>query len=101
MLDLGQMAVDFADGLARADHRRPQASNSRTGQSFQPGIGPHTEAQTVDLVMHELSATFGDRYQNYGLNVPYADLTRFRCDLCLGVSPAWQWAIEVKMLRFM
>ena len=40
------------------------------------------------------------RYAAYGLGVPYADGTRQACDVCLGSPTPWEWAIEVKMLRF-
>lgn len=100
IVSLGEIAADFAAALVQADHRHPQATNLRSGQRFQLGIGPHTEAQTVELVMRELREAEPVRYGAYSLSVPYPSSTRLRCDLCLGLGPDWDWAIEVKMLRF-
>lgn len=33
--------------------------------------------------------------------MPYPSASRQICDLCLGVAPNGDWAIEVKMLRFL
>ena len=88
-------------GIKAVDALAPIASNSRTGASFQPGIGPHLEAQTVKLVMAYLADTDPRRYDSYRLGVPYADGTRQVCDVCLGAPGSWDWAVEVKMLRLM
>ena len=97
---LEQFVRDFAAGLVRADARRPQARNSRSGVSFQPGIGPHTEPRTVELVMAELAILDADAYRHYSTAVSYPGTLRLKCDLCLGLPPSWLWAFEVKMLRF-
>ena len=47
-LTTARLARDFAAGLMLADARNP-----RWG-AYQPGIGPHTEVQTVALVLAEL-----------------------------------------------
>ena len=39
-----------------ADKRHPQALNARTMEPCQPGIGPHSESATVDLVAAELQS---------------------------------------------
>jgi hypothetical protein len=91
----------MADGAAAADRVRPVAVSHRSGASYRPGIGPHTESQTVKLVMATLADAFPDRYQRYGLGVRSTDGSRQACDLCLGEPPGWDWAIEVKMLRLM
>ena len=98
---LADLVTDFAAGIEAVDSRAPVASNSRTGASFQPGIGPHTEAQTVKLVMAHLADANPQRYARYRLGVPYGDGTRQACDVCLGAPDSWDWAIEVKMLRLM
>jgi hypothetical protein len=54
-LNLGTIIADFAVGMKLADLECPQAVNLRTKKPFQPGIGPHTEAKTVDFVMKELA----------------------------------------------
>jgi hypothetical protein len=98
---LEHVVEDFARGIEAADARNPRAASTRTGKPFQPGIGPHTEASTVLLVMSELVALDPNRYSHYAVSVPYPSLPRQRCDLCLGSAPDWDWAIEVKMLRLM
>ena len=50
-LDGAALARDFADGMMFADARAP------IWDSYRPGLGPHTEVQTVALVMAELLAT--------------------------------------------
>ncbi len=101
MLDLANIIADFAAGLKRADEKRPQAVNVRTKKPFQPGIGPHTEAKTVELVLGELAELRREAYAGFATGVPYSEFPRQRCDLCLGKPPDWDWAIEVKMLRFL
>jgi hypothetical protein len=54
VIELAQLVEDFAAAIRRADSRRPQAVGSRTGRAYQPGIGPHTENQTLRLVVEEL-----------------------------------------------
>jgi hypothetical protein len=92
--------MDLARGIEAVDSQAPVASSARTGASYQPGIGPHTEAQTIKLVMTHLAQADPPRYSAYRLGVPYADGTRQACDVCLGGQAPWEWAIEVKMLRF-
>ena len=96
-----QLVKDFARGIELADARRPTAVNQRSKVPFQPGIGPHSEAATVELVMSDLAVGQPDRYAAHRAGVPYPSAPRQRCDLCLGVGPQWTWAIEVKLLRFM
>lgn len=98
---LGNIVQDFAAAVERVDALRPVAINQRSGVSFQPGIGPHTEANTVRLVFSDLASMFRDVYADHSLGVPYGDGSRQSCDLCLGHAPSWAWAIEVKMLRLM
>lgn len=96
-LELEGFVADFALGMEKADARRPQQVSSRTGKAYQPGLGPHTEAKTVDLVMLELEATKPDVYLGYSTGVPYPGLSPVkRCDLVVGT-----WAVEAKMLRIM
>jgi len=61
-MTLDDLVGDFARGLELADARRPVALNQRSKKPFRPGIGPHTEARTIDLVMAELASLHGDRY---------------------------------------
>ena len=102
MAELSNITADFARGLEIADYTRPQASN-RT-RVFQPGIGPHTEDQTVAQVFEALSNVepYDSRYDDrYDLHVAYPDDLRRKCHLCLGKQPFWEWAIEVKMIRML
>src|SRR5689334_4286291 len=98
MIGLTKLVDDFAAAIQRADACRPQAVGARTGKAYQVGIGPHTESQTVSLVVHEL-VTLDSVYAAHAFDVPYPGASRQRCDWCLGASPSWDWAIEVKMLR--
>ena len=100
-LVLSQIVRDFAEGMVTADAMRPQAVNSRSKTKFQAGIGPHTEVQTVLLVMKILAASRPQDYGHYSTGVMYRDGSRSVCDLCLGAEPPWDWAIEIKMLRFL
>src|SRR2546430_8653710 len=53
-VELDRFVSDFATALTAADAARPRATNARSKVAFQPGIGPHSEAQTVKLVGDEL-----------------------------------------------
>ncbi len=99
---LGALVGDFARGIQLADARRPQAVNVRTRKPFQPGIGPHSEAMTVELVLGALAEASPAAYVSaYATGVPYPEQPRQKCDLCLGQSAQWDWAIEIKMLRML
>jgi hypothetical protein len=74
----------------------------RTGEKYQPGIGPHPETQAVELMAAELMALDPAAYAGrLELGVPYPGSSRQKCDLCIGSAPAWEWCVEVKMLRLM
>jgi hypothetical protein len=100
VISLARLVEDFATAIQRADGRRPQAAGSRTGRVYQPGIGPHTESQTIRLVTGELVA-LDHAYAAHALDVPYPGASRQRCDWCLGSAPSWDWALEAKMLRLL
>ena len=98
---LQRLVEDIATCIKRIDARRPQAANARTGEPYQPGIGPHPETQAVALIAAELpllDPAYQDRIQ---LGAPHQDGSHQKCDLCIGTPPGWDWAIEVKMLRLM
>jgi hypothetical protein len=90
------LAELFAIGVALADAQRPIATNARSGASYQPGIGPHTESQTTRLA---LDAVAGSRGVQYASEVPYPTSPRTKCDVCVSEPDAW--AVEIKMLRMM
>ena len=87
MIELGRLVEDFAAAIQRADGRSPQAVGSRTGRAYQPGIGPHTEGQTIRLVTAEL-VTLDGAYAASTFDVPYPNASRQRCDWCLGSPPS-------------
>jgi hypothetical protein len=99
MVTLPEFVADFARGIELADMRGPVAINARTKIAFRAGIGPHSENETVRLVLNELSAIKSEVYENCQIAVPYPENPRRKCDLCLGNPPSWTWAIEAKMLR--
>lgn len=101
-MELHEYVADFARGIELVDAKRPVALNQRTKQPYQPGIGPHTEAATVSLVMNTMATEKPERYRDaFAENVPYPDVPRQRCDLVLGAEEPYDWVIEVKMLRML
>jgi hypothetical protein len=98
-MELGTFVANFANAMAVVDAFGPRAANQRSGVIFQPGIGPHSESETVRLVTQRLSNL--DSTINYALNEPYPSSSRQRCDLCVGTNGDWEWAVEIKMLRLL
>ena len=94
MIQLSQFVDALAEGIEVADAAGPTAVNQRSGQPFLPGIGPHSEAATIDLALAALKPA---RLPPVHREVPYPAIPRQRCDLVLDDPPGW--AIEVKMLR--
>lgn len=95
-LNLDQIVSDFAAAMFAVDRRRP-VFVTRTGRAYQPGIGPHSEEKTVELVLQEMRSAFPDRYAKCGQGLAYPS-SRQKCDLWIG-DPL-QWVIEVRMARF-
>lgn len=83
MTFLHDLVTDFAQGICAV------AANSRIGAFYQPVIGPHTEAQTIKLVMARLANADPQRYDCYRLGVPYADCSRSRTQDFVGEQQAW------------
>lgn len=101
-IELDQFVTDFALGLKQADSRQPIAINVRSKEAYRPGIGPHPESKTVELVAKELELLKPQTYDcRIGIGIPYPDIVRQKCDLCLGNNPNWEWTIEIKMLRIL
>jgi hypothetical protein len=94
IVDISNLVQKFADGMAKVDATKPVATNVRSKECYQPGIGPHTEKQTVELV----TFTF-DQSVSYDLEVPYPESVRSKCDLVIRTPEVW--SVEIKMLRFM
>jgi len=44
---LDNFVTAFAKGMELADAKRPQAESQRTRRQYHPGLGPHTENNTV------------------------------------------------------
>lgn len=91
----------FAAAMESVDARRPIASNARTGVPYSPGIGPHTERATVQLVSEEMERQGCIQVKGFQLEVLYPNAPQDKCDFCIGVGPDWDWAVEIKMLRLM
>jgi hypothetical protein len=101
-LDLATIVSDFAVCMKFADARQPKAVNIRSKEPFQAGIGPHSESQVVKLVTDEMVLYHPALYKDSIVtSVPYPEFPRQKCDFCIGNASSWEWAIEVKMLRFL
>ncbi len=84
----------FARGMKAADGLAPQAASVRSGKLYQPGIGPHTEPETIRLAL----ANSGDPILESAFQeVAYPATPQNKCDVVIPAPNAW--AIEVKMLR--
>src|SRR6266498_3479205 len=94
-LNAAALASHFAAAMMLAAARAPRWS------VYQPGLGPHTEVQTIALVMAELARTYPATYGVVQTGVPYPNAFRQKCDLLIAPGNGRSWAIEVKMLRFM
>lgn len=95
-LTLEALVHDFAFGMSLADAKRPVHRSARSGRIYSPGLGPCDEALTIRLVMQELSIARANRYSHYVLGAKYPKSSG-KCDICIGA----EWAVEVKMLRFL
>jgi hypothetical protein len=94
-----RVVAAFAEGVERADARRPQAVSTRSERVYQPGIGPHSEPATVRLVVQELANSEATKRWHITQSVPYPRSPRQKCDLVIVDGPQ-RWSVEVKMARF-
>jgi hypothetical protein len=92
--ELDQLVVSLARAIEAVDR---DAYNSKYKA---PGIGSFDETYLVSVVAHELRQRMPEFYGLYDLEVPYPGGLE-RCDLCLGSSPQWEWALEFKAIRFL
>jgi hypothetical protein len=99
-LGLGEIVGDFARGLERVDSTKPVARSLRSGAEYHPGIGAHSEQETLRLVLAHLGSKFQDKYGTLQIDTSYLD-SREKCDLVIGEPEAPFWALEVKMIRLM
>jgi hypothetical protein len=58
-VELGGFVDAFAAGIVSADARRPIAGPSRTGRTYQAGIGQHTERDTIILALSSWNTPSG------------------------------------------
>lgn len=96
---LAELTVEFASALKAVDARNPQAQSIRSKKCYKPGIGPHSESAAISLILREM-AVKQNKYNQYVTSVRYPG-TKQKCDICFGNASAWEWAIEVKLLRLM
>lgn len=97
---LGNFAKDFASALKAADARKPVAISARTKKKYKPGIGPHTEDNTVELAVQEIKRMASLRYSATKRSVSYGQGSGKKCDLLLSTSKVSVF-IEVKLFRLM
>jgi len=89
---LGDIVCEVADAFKAVDDTHPQgASRKRT---YRPGIGPITEANSVDRALQHLKGGTHSHYYRDASPKRYPT-SRQQCDL---VVPG-EWAIEFKLLR--
>lgn len=93
-ISLENLVTDFAWAIQVVD---TEAYNQKYNV---PGIGSFDEPEVVRLVTLALRQHPSGRYEAYGLEVQYPGCTD-RCDFCLGTAGEWQWAVEIKPVRFL
>lgn len=99
-LELPQLGEDLAKALMAADALRPVARGR--SKEFRPGIGPHSEDETVRLASVQLESIRVPEYlTRVHRLVAYSSGSRQKCDLCIGEGRPFDWAVEVKLLRFL
>jgi hypothetical protein len=95
---LERLVLDFARAIEAVDAHRPIAQNKRNGAPFQPGLGPHSEAETLELIVKQVRLTAPDWYVTADRSVSYPSNPRQKCDLRI-TSPRGNIVIEGKLLR--
>lgn len=90
-MELSEIVADFSYAFKAVDSQAPQGK-SRT-RSYQPGIGPLTEAEAIKQALQILRQIRDGFYMHSG-STQYPG-ERQRCDL---VIPGF-WAIEFKLIR--
>jgi hypothetical protein len=86
--------------MGAVDARRPVARSARSEAIYQPGIGPHSESKTLELVIAELKERTPTVYGGARVGVPYPASPRRRCDLVVPAAGG-DWHLEVKLLRLL
>lgn len=92
---LKRFLEEFSNSIVIADNKHPQKISSKTGRTYLHGIGPHTEDETVDLIIKEFPKSWDGMIER---SIPYPKNKRSKCDLCI-ISSEGKLFIEMKMMR--
>ena len=98
MEDFKKIISDFALSMKKIDSTKPVYVSQRKNKNvYKPGIGPHTETATINLVVNELKQ---DKfYTKIEREIKYPN-SRKSCDLKFNISDKILFS-EVKMMRIM
>ena len=98
MEDFKKIISDFALSMKKIDSAKPVYVSQRKNKNvYKPGIGPHTETATINLVVNELKQ---DKfYTKIEREIKYPN-SRKSCDLKFNINNKILFS-EVKMMRIM
>ena len=98
MEDFKKIISDFALSIKKIDSTKPVYVSQRKNKNvYKPGIGPHTETATINLVVNELKQ---DKfYTKIEREIKYPN-SRKSCDLKFNINNKILFS-EVKMMRIM
>ena len=98
MEDFKKIISDFALSMKKIDSTKPVYVSQRKNKNvYKPGIGPHTETATINLVVNELKK---DKfYTKIEREIKYPN-SRKSCDLKFNINNKILFS-EVKMMRIM
>tara|TARA_Y100000816_G_scaffold151569_1_gene107929 strand:+ start:50 stop:646 length:597 start_codon:yes stop_codon:yes gene_type:complete len=98
MEDFKKIISDFALSMKKIDSTKPVYVSQRKNKNvYKPGIGPHTETATINLVVNELKQ---DKfYTKIEREIKYPN-SRKSCDLKFNINNKILFS-EVKMMRIM
>ena len=98
MEDFKKIISDFALSMKKIDSTKPVYVSQRKNKNvYKPGIGPHTETATINLVVNELKK---DKfYIKIEREIKYPN-SRKSCDLKFNINNKILFS-EVKMMRIM
>src|SRR5690348_9215926 len=95
---LDRLVQDFANAVISVDAGRPVATNKRSGIAFEPGLGPHSETETLTLVLNAAQRACPCWYLQVSMSVPYPTNPRQKCDARIR-TPDGLLFLEAKLLR--
>ena len=98
MDDFKKIISDFALSMKKIDSTKPVYVSQRKNKNiYKPGVGPHTETATINLVVNELKQ---DKfYTKIEREIKYPN-SRKSCDLKFNINNKILFS-EVKMMRIM